>query len=154
MQRFSLYLHYSCFRHRWVLEAQSSMGVLGHAAPGNRTLLNAISCIPCTGIGSPGMSFKALKIAHKKWNVSFGNYNYQLAVVVPGAGENGQLNRNNCERFQPRSHFISRLAMIVVVNIILKRTVVVDTEWYFDNLCGSHLHVSWWYQTLVVDLIG
>ena len=30
-------------------------------------------------------------------------------------------------RFEPRSHFISRLSMIVLVNEILNRTVVVDS---------------------------
>ena len=47
------------------------------------------------------------------------------------------------------------------VNAVLNRTVVVDTDWRFDSLCGSHLqsqsvlyHVSWWYYTLVIDLIG
>ena len=66
----------------------------------------------------------------------------------------------NCERFEPRSHFKSRLSLIVRVNIVLNRTVV-DSDWRFDNLCGSHLqsqselyHVSWWYYTLVIDLIG
>ena len=40
-------------------------------------------------------------------------------------------------------------------------TVVVDSDWRFDNLWGSHLqsqselyHISWWYYTLVIDLIG
>ena len=35
------------------------------------------------------------------------------------------------------------------------------SDWRFDNLCGGHLqsqselyHVSWWYQTLVIDLTG
>ena len=43
----------------------------------------------------------------------------------------------------------SRLSMIVRVNIVLNRTVD-DSDWHFDNLCGSHLqsqselyHVSW-----------
>ena len=52
------------------------------------------------------------------------------------------------------------LSLIVRVNIVLNRAVVVDNDWCFDNLCGSHLHsqselyhVSWWY-TLVIDLIG
>jgi len=65
------------------------------------------------------------------------------------------------ERFEPRSHFKSRLSLIVQVNVVLNRTVVVDSDWRFDNLCGSHLqsqselyHVSWWYYTLVIDLIG
>ena len=66
-----------------------------------------------------------------------------------------------CERFEPRSHFKSRLSLIVRVNVVLNRTVVVDIDWHFDNLCGSHLqsqselyHVSWWYYILVIDLIG
>ena len=51
--------------------------------------------------------------------------------------------------------------MIVRVISVLNRTVVVDGNWRFDNLCGSHLqsqselyHVIWWYYTLVIDLIG
>ena len=62
-----------------------------------------------------------------------------------------------CERFEPRSHFKSRLSLIVRVNVVLNRTVVVGSDWRFDNLCGSHLHsqsefyhVSWWYYTLVI----
>ena len=54
-----------------------------------------------------------------------------------------------------------RLSWIVRVNVVLNRTVLVDSDWCFDNLCGSHLqsqselyHVSWWYYTLVIDLIG
>ena len=51
--------------------------------------------------------------------------------------------------------------MIVRVNVVLNRTVVVDSDRRFDNLCGRHLqsqselyHVSWWYYTRVIDLIG
>ena len=58
----------------------------------------------------------------------------------------------NCERFEPRSHFKSRLSLIVLVNVVLNRTVFVDSDWRFDNLRGSYLqsqselyHVSWWY---------
>ena len=54
-----------------------------------------------------------------------------------------------------------RLSLIVRVNVVLSRTAVVDSDWRFDNLYGSHLqsqselhHVSWWYYTLVIDLIG
>ena len=57
--------------------------------------------------------------------------------------------------------FKSRLSLIVPVNVVLNRTVVVDSDWRFDNLCSSHLqsqselyHASWWYYTLVIDLIG
>ena len=31
-------------------------------------------------------------------------------------------------RFEPRSHFKSRLSLIVQVNIVLNRTVVVDSD--------------------------
>ena len=43
-----------------------------------------------------------------------------------------------CDRFEPRSHFISRLSMIVRLNVVLNRTVV-NSVGRFDNLCGSHL---------------
>ena len=35
--------------------------------------------------------------------------------------------------FEPRSHFESRLTLIVGVNVVLDRTVVVDSDWRFDN---------------------
>ena len=46
--------------------------------------------------------------------------------------------------------------MIVRVNVVLNRTVVVDSDSRFDNLCDSHLqselyHVRGWYLTLIVD---
>ena len=34
----------------------------------------------------------------------------------------------SCERFEPRSHFKSRLSLIVRVNVVLNRTVVVDSD--------------------------
>ena len=34
----------------------------------------------------------------------------------------------DCERFEPRSHFKSRLSLIVWVNVVLNRTVVVDSD--------------------------
>ena len=33
-----------------------------------------------------------------------------------------------CERFEPRSHLKSRLSLIVRVNVVLNRTVVVDSD--------------------------
>ena len=33
-----------------------------------------------------------------------------------------------CERFESRSHFKSRLSLIVWVNVVLNRTVVVDSD--------------------------
>ena len=51
--------------------------------------------------------------------------------------------------------------MIDRVTVVLNRTVVVDSDWRFDNLCGSHLqsqselyNVSCWYLTLVIGMIG
>ena len=44
-----------------------------------------------------------------------------------------------CERFESRSHFKSGLILIVRVNVVLSKTVVVDGDWRFDNLCCSHL---------------
>ena len=35
--------------------------------------------------------------------------------------------KSNCERFEPRGHF-KRLSLIVRVNIVLNRTVVVDSD--------------------------
>ena len=35
---------------------------------------------------------------------------------------------NFCERFKLRSHFISRLSMIVPVNVVLNSKVVVDCD--------------------------
>ena len=33
-----------------------------------------------------------------------------------------------CERFEPRRHFKSRFSFIVRVNVVLNRTVVVDSD--------------------------
>ena len=35
---------------------------------------------------------------------------------------------DDCERFEPRSHFKSRLSLIVRVKVVLNRTVVVDSD--------------------------
>ena len=40
----------------------------------------------------------------------------------------------NCERFEPRSHFKSRLSLIVRVNVVLSRTVVFDSYDEADKL--------------------
>ena len=37
---------------------------------------------------------------------------------------------------------LRRRSMIVRVIIVLNWTVFVDSDWRFDNLCGSHLHWS------------
>ena len=35
----------------------------------------------------------------------------------------------------------SRLSLIVRVNVVLNRTVVVDSDWRFDKLYGSQKHL-------------
>ena len=50
-----------------------------------------------------------------------------------------QIEEYYCERFELRGDFKRRLSLIVWVNIVLNRTVVVDSDGRFDNLCGSHL---------------
>ena len=35
--------------------------------------------------------------------------------------------------------FMSRLSLIVRVNVVLNRTIVFDSDGRFDNLCGSNL---------------
>ena len=46
-----------------------------------------------------------------------------------------------CERFEPRSHFISWVSMIIwwTYTVVQYRTAVVDSDWRFNNPCGSHL---------------
>ena len=39
----------------------------------------------------------------------------------------------------PRARFKSRLSSMVRVNVIMDRTVVVNSDWRFDNWRGSHL---------------
>ena len=48
-------------------------------------------------------------------------------AIVLGRLKLKNLNEN-CERFEPRSHFKSRLSLIVRVNVVLNRTVVVDSD--------------------------
>ena len=50
-------------------------------------------------------------------NLALGKYSYNLFI---------------CERFEPRSHF-KRLSLIIRVNVVLNRTVVVDSDWRFNN---------------------
>ena len=42
-----------------------------------------------------------------------------------------------CERFEPRSHFKSRLSLIVQLNVVLNRTVVVDSIGFVVNAYGD-----------------
>ena len=46
-----------------------------------------------------------------------------------------------CERFEHRSHFISWVSMIIwwTYTVVQYRTAVVDSNWHFNNPCGSHL---------------
>ena len=57
--------------------------------------------------------------------------------------------------------FSSKLSMIARVSEVLNRTVVVDSDWRFDNTCRSYLqsqselyHGSWWLSTWLVNQVG
>ena len=47
----------------------------------------------------------------------------------------------------------NRLSLIVRVNVVLNRTVVVDSDWRFDNLCGSHLQSQTLKMTTAQDYV-
>ena len=47
-----------------------------------------------------------------------------------------------CERFEPRSHFKSRLCLIVGVNVVLNRTVVVDSDYSLREYSSKPLKRS------------
>ena len=66
-----------------------------------------------------------------------------------GKRDKKKKSNNYFERCEPRSHFISRWSMIVRVSVVLNRAVV-DSDWRFDNLCGSHHSESKW----VVNVLG
>ena len=49
---------------------------------------------------------------------------------------------------------MSRLSMIVRVNVVLNRTVDVVSDWRFDNLCGSHPQSeSEFTRTIILNVI-
>ena len=65
------------------------------------------------------------------------------------------LNQLCCSLRTSRSHFISRLSMTDRVNVVLRRTVVVDRDLRFDNLCGSHLQSQgevWYWIDMAASL--
>ena len=107
------------------------------------------------------------------------DYREQIQLAVRAGLELGvfklQVQRSNCSamilpgqsilitlwKVEPRSHFRSRLSLIIQVIIVLNRTVVFESDWRFNNLCNSHLqsqsklyHISWWYHTVVIDQSG
>ena len=49
-----------------------------------------------------------------------------LACFLPLLSKNSQF--GDCEWFEPRRHFKSRSSLIVQVNVVLNRTVVVDSD--------------------------
>ena len=132
----------------------SKLVVSGEFWPGQRLLLKAdLMCSPQT------LVYTSTKFDWKNQWLQ-GNWSVNRCL----SGEKGFFlleQFNNMWKVEPRSHFKSRLCLIVRVNVGLNSTIVVDSDWRFDNLCGNHLqsqselyHVSWWYCTLVIDLIG
>ena len=49
--------------------------------------------------------------------------------------------------FYKQLNYKRRLSLIVRVNVVLNRTAAVDSDWRFDNLCGSHLDSGDDYRT-------
>ena len=58
---------------------------------------------------------------------------------VDGVLDNTVLITIGLEKLKTKWSIISKLSMIVRVNVVLNRTVVVDSDWRFNNLCSSHL---------------
>ena len=58
---------------------------------------------------------------------------------VDGVLDNTVLITIGLEKLKIKWSIISKLSMIVWVNVVLNRTVVVDSDWHFNNLCSSHL---------------
>ena len=124
-------------------------------------------------VSQPGNSKNCCSTGHKTWESSYMAHcktsfwhNKQIflemGVVVCGLWYlKRQLTTVSPLHVSSHLSLLKRLSLNVRVNVVLNRTVVVDSDWRFDKLCGSHLqsqselcHVSWWYYTLVIDLIG
>ena len=60
---------------------------------------------------------------------------------VDGVLDNTVLITIGLEKLKTKWSIISRLSMISIVwvNVVLNRTVVVDSDWRFNNMCSSHL---------------
>ena len=74
---------------------------------------------------------------HASWHPK-NSWDVQKTTLWKFTAKDSYGDKNFCERFVPRSHFKSWLSLMVRVNVVLNRTVVVDNDWRFDNLCGSH----------------
>ena len=74
---------------------------------------------------------------HASWHPK-NSWDVQKTTLWKFTAKDSYRDKNFCERFAPRSHFKSWLSLMVWVNVVLNRTVVVDNDWRFDNLCGSH----------------
>ena len=73
------------------------------------------------------------------WGMSCTDANFQGKIIFL-----------NWERLEPTNHFISRLSKIVRVNAVMNRTVV-DSDWRFYNLSGSHLQKTLKLTTAQID---
>ena len=65
-----------------------------------------------------------------------------MGLVVLETYKKANKQIRQCERFEPRSRFIGRLSMIIQVKIVLNRTVAVDSDWRFNNLCVIQLTLT------------
>ena len=67
---------------------------------------------------------------------------------VDGVLDNTVLITIGLEKLKTKWSIISRLSMIVRVNVVLNRTVVVDSDWRFNNLCSKSSSGSNWVQCI------
>ena len=91
----------------------------------------------------------------------------KLSLSCLSLAKNWYYPQGSRHSYAPINVIKSRLSLIVRVNVVLNRTVV-DSEWRFDNLCGSHFqsqselyHVtidgskrtSYWLQVFIANNI-
>ena len=103
---------------------------------------------------------------YSDWNGPYYCYRYFAKIESKARFQHVVLQRSADERLsESKIHrgtdaLLALSSMLSRVDVVLNRTVI-DCFWPFNNLCGSYLqsqielyHVSWWYLTLVIDLIG
>ena len=97
--------------------------------------------------------WSSLGLMNEWWKFWWVNKNLcqVIQLVSPWRNCVYDLQASNTLKTRKEKHFISRWNVIVCISVAPDR-IVVDSDWRFDNLWGSHLqnqselyHVSWWY---------
>ena len=66
----------------------------------------------------------------------------KLSLSCLSLAKNWYYPQGSRHSYAPINVIKSRLSLIVRVNVVLNRTVVVDSDWRFDNLCGVIFRVK------------